>query len=121
MPALGRVVDLRYVPLKIVVPLQLQMGELDTEAPPKDCVPLLDEQKKRDAPVDFIVHKNVTHSWDIAALGSASFRKKGIHGQEIEYRYNAQVTADSMKRAFEFLDRPREGQVVAARCRAPTT
>jgi dienelactone hydrolase len=108
-PITGGLIDLRYVPSKVVVPLQVQMGELDTEAPPKDCVPLLEEQKNKGAPVYFTVHKNATHNWETAALGSGSFRKKGPDGKEIVYRYNAQVTAESSKLAFDFLDRHVKG------------
>jgi dienelactone hydrolase len=106
---LKRVVDMRFVPGKVVVPLQVQMGELDTEASPKQCVPLLDEQKSKGAPVEFIVHKNATHSWDTAALGRGTFTKpappwaKGA-GQ-IVYRYNPEAAAAAMKLAFDFLDR----------------
>jgi dienelactone hydrolase len=110
---LKRVVDMRFLPIKVVVPLQVQMGELDNEAPPKDCVPLLEEQKSKGAPVDFVVHKNATHNWDTSALGSTTFTKPAppwSPGQKtIAYRYNAQVTADSMKRAFEFFDQHLKG------------
>jgi dienelactone hydrolase len=83
----------------------VQLGELDTEAPPKDCVSRLQEQKDKGAPVDFVVHKGATHGWDQASLGKQAFRKPGLHGQEIVYRYNPEATAESMNRAFEFLDR----------------
>lgn len=104
-PTLKRVIDVRFTPARVVVPLQVQMAELDTEAPPRDCVPVLQAQKERGALIDFIVHKNATHNWDAAALGQGTFRKTGLFGQAIVYRYNPEVTAESVKRALDFLDR----------------
>jgi dienelactone hydrolase len=71
---------------------------------------LLQEQKSNRAPVDFLVHKNATHSWDAAALGSTVFTRVDALGHRVEYRYNAEVTAESMRRAFEFLDRHVKGK-----------
>jgi dienelactone hydrolase len=102
-------VSIRWFPNKVVVPLQVQLGELDTEASPKDCVPTLQAQKDKGAPVEFIVHKNATHNWDEATLQKQTFKKKGLHGQDIIYRYNPEVTAESVKRAFDFLDRHMKG------------
>lgn len=108
-PVSGALIDLRYVPAKVVVPLQVQMGELDTEAPPADCVPLLEAQKEKAAPVEFIVHRGATHNWETAALGTGEFRKPGQDGKPVVYRYNAEATRNSMKLAFEFLDRHVKG------------
>jgi dienelactone hydrolase len=99
----GRVglINLHYLPeTKIVVPLLVQMGDLDTETPAKDCISRLQEQKDKGAPVEFIVHKNATHGWD----QGRNFTKKGMNGQDVEYRYNPKVTAESVKLAFDFLD-----------------
>ena len=103
-------VDVRFIPDKIVVPLQVQLGELDTETPPGDCLPRLEDLKRKGAPVEFVVHKGATHSWDEATLGTGSFRKKGLYGQDIVYRYNPEATAESVKRAFDFLDRHVRGK-----------
>jgi dienelactone hydrolase len=105
---LKRVVDLRFIPQKVVVPLQVQLGGLDVEAPPRFCTSLLDEQKRNGAPVDYVVHRNATHNWDTAALGSGTFTKPPVFwnkgGGAVVYRYNAQITAESVKLAFEFFD-----------------
>ena len=94
-------VNLHYLPeTRIVVPLQVQMGALDTETPAKDCILRLQEQKDRGAPVEFLVHKNATHGWDIGS----NFTKKGLNGQDVVYRYDPKVTAESVKLAFDFLD-----------------
>ena len=98
--------NLHYVPpTRIVVPLQLQMGDLDNETPPKECISRLQERKDRGAPVEFVVHKNATHGWDQVDLGQRTFRKKTFNGQEVVYRYSPKVTAESVRQAFDFLDR----------------
>jgi dienelactone hydrolase len=109
-PGVKRPIDIRWFPNKVKVPLQVQLGELDTEAPPKDCVPRLRAQKDKGAPVEYIVHKNATHNWDVASLGKRAFRKRGFVGQDIVYRYNPEVAAQSVERAFEFLDRHVKGK-----------
>jgi dienelactone hydrolase len=92
-----------FPPTTIVVPLLVQMGELDTETPPKDCISRLQEQKDKGAPVEFVVHKNATHGWDIGEIGS-KFSKKGLNGQDVVYRYNSKATVESVRLAFDFLD-----------------
>jgi dienelactone hydrolase len=92
--------NLDYLPPGIVVPLLVQMGDLDTETPPKDCISRLQEQKDKGAPVEFVVHKNATHAWD----QGRNFAKKGLNGQDVAYRYNPKVTAESVRLAFDFLD-----------------
>jgi dienelactone hydrolase len=94
-------VNLHYLPeTKIVVPLLVQMGALDTETPAKDCISRLQEQKDKGAPVEFFVHKNATHGWDIGS----NFTKKGMNGQDLVYRSNPKATAESVRLAFDFLD-----------------
>jgi hypothetical protein len=75
------------------------MGDLDTETPAKDCISRLQE-KDKGAPVEFVVHKNATHGWEIGR----NFTKKGLNGQDVVYRYNPEATAESVRLAFDFLD-----------------
>jgi dienelactone hydrolase len=102
IPGRSRPVNLLYLPPTriVVVPLLVQMGDLDTETPPKDCISRLQEKKDQGAPVEFVVHKNATHGWDIGR----NFTKKGMNGQDVEYRYNPKATAESVRLAFDFLD-----------------
>jgi dienelactone hydrolase len=94
-------VNVNYVPdEKITVPMLVQMGDLDNEGPPQDCISRLQVQKDKGAPVKLVVYKNATHGWDIGT----NFTKTGTNGQRVVYRYNAKVTADSVKQAFDFLD-----------------
>jgi dienelactone hydrolase len=101
--------QIRWVPHVVSIPLQVQMGDQDTETPAKDCIPVLQEQKNNRAPIEFFVHKNATHAWDTAALGDTTFSKIDYRGKKVEYRYNAVVTAESMRRAFDFFDRHVKG------------
>jgi dienelactone hydrolase len=94
--------NIHYIPdTRVVVPLLVQMGELDTEGPPQDCISRLQDWKERGAPVLLVVHKNATHGWDIGS----NFTKTVANGTRVEYRYNPKVTADSVKIALDFLDR----------------
>jgi dienelactone hydrolase len=93
--------NIHYIPeTKIVVPLLVQMGELDTEGPPKECTTRLEGQKAQGAPVHLVVYKNATHGWDIGS----NFSKIDATGHRVEYRYSPKVTAESVKSAFDFLD-----------------
>ena len=59
-------VNVNFVPEeRITVPLLVQMGDLDTEGPPQDCISRLQVQKDKGAPVELVVYKNATHGWDI--------------------------------------------------------
>jgi dienelactone hydrolase len=101
IPGRSDPVNLHYLPpTRIVVPLLVQMGELDTETPAKDCISRLQEQKDKGAPVEFVVHKNATHGWEIGR----NFTKKGLNDQDVVYRYNPEATAESIRLAFDFLD-----------------
>jgi dienelactone hydrolase len=94
-------VNLDFVPEeRITVPLLVQMGELDTEGPPQDCISRLQTQKDKGAPVESVVYKSATHGWDIGS----NFTKTAANGNRVEYRYNPKVTADSVERALDFLD-----------------
>ena len=94
-------VNVNFVPEeKITVPLLVQMGDLDTEGPPQDCISRLQVQKDKGAPVETVVYKNATHAWDMGI----SFAKTAANGQHVEYRSNPKVTAESVARALDFLD-----------------
>jgi dienelactone hydrolase len=100
----GKIVELRFVPDKIAVPLLVEMGDLDTEThPQRDCVPLLDPLKAGGAPVEYRMY-HATHNWDATETRTTPFRKTGFDGETIIYEYNDSVTAQSEKDAFTFLD-----------------
>jgi dienelactone hydrolase len=94
-------VNLNFVPdERITVPLLVQMGDLDTEGPPQDCISRLQAQKDKGAPVELVLYKNATHGWDIGS----NFTKTAANGNRVVYRYNPKVTAGSVERALDFLD-----------------
>ena len=93
--------DINFVPEeKITVPLLVQMGDLDTEGPPEDCISRLQVQKDKGAPVELVVYKNATHGWDVGS----NFTYTAANGHRVEYRYNPKVTSASVERALDFLD-----------------
>src|SRR5262249_31952959 len=99
----GKIVDLHFVPEQIEVPILVEMGDRDTEAPPKDCIPVFDTLKSAGAPVDYRLYP-ATHGWDIRETRNARFRKPGGEGQTIVYEYDAAITKQAAKDAFAFLD-----------------
>jgi dienelactone hydrolase len=81
--------DVNFVPEeKITVPLLVQMGELDTEGPPQDCISRLQPQKDKGAPVETVIYTNATHGWDIGS----NLTMTAANGQRVDYRYNPKVT-----------------------------
>jgi hypothetical protein len=87
---------LHYLPeTKIVVPLLVQMGALDTE-PAKDCISRLQEQGQE--------RSRFLCSSERNAWIGINFTKKGINGQNLVYRSNPKAKAVSVRLAFDFLD-----------------
>lgn len=74
----------------------------DNEAPPSECVPRLQALKDRGVAVDWQVYPDATHCWDCASLDGLS--KVDLLGNRVAYRYNKELTAESMRRTFEFFD-----------------
>jgi hypothetical protein len=72
-------------------PLLVLMGGADNETPPADCLPRLTALKDQGVPVE----------WDRSELNGNT--KKDWRGETITYRYSKEATADSTRRAFEFL------------------
>ncbi|MBI3707778.1 MAG: prolyl oligopeptidase family serine peptidase, partial [Proteobacteria bacterium] len=99
----GQIVDLRFVPHDIVVPVLVEMGDRDNEGYPKYCIPMLDALKAKGAPVDYRLY-HATHAWDATETRTSLFRKTGFENQTIIYEYDAGVTEQSAKDAFAFLD-----------------
>jgi dienelactone hydrolase len=99
----GQVVEMHFLPEEIEVPLLVEMGERDTEADPKDCIPQFGAMKAKGAPVDYRLY-HATHNWDATETQNRPFRKTGLEGQAIVYEYDAGVTEQSAKDAFAFLD-----------------
>ena len=87
---------------RIVHPVLVLMGDKDVETPADECVRKLQEAKEAGAPVEWYVFRNATHCWDCEHLNGTSRTRHGIN---ITYRFNSNVTEDTKRRVFEFLDR----------------
>ena len=84
-------------------PLMVLMGEEDNEAPPGECVTRLNSVKASDPLVEWHIYPGTTHCWDCKHLDQRS--KVDARGNQITYRYNEDVTRDSARRMFEFLEK----------------
>lgn len=84
-------------------PLLVLMGDKDTETPPSECVAKLETAKSAGAPVEWHVYPETTHCWDCRHLDR--FSKTDSRGSQVTYRYDKNVTQDSARRMFEFLDK----------------
>jgi dienelactone hydrolase len=84
-------------------PLLVLMGARDNETPPGECVPKLEAAKTAGAPVEWHVYPDATHCWDCKNLDGNS--KVDFRGTQVVYRYDQNITDDSARRMFEFLER----------------
>lgn len=84
-------------------PLLVLMGEVDTETPPSVCIPKLGAAKAAGTPVEWHSYPQTTHCWDCRQLDG--FSKTDVRGNKVNYRYDQNVTRDSTRRMFEFLEK----------------
>ena len=92
-----------YVRPDIDRPLLVLMGELDNETPPDECVEQLSPLKAAGAPVEWHIFPQTTHCWDCRNLDGET--KTDVRGNRVTYRYSKEVTEDSARRTFQFLDK----------------
>lgn len=83
-------------------PALVLMSEQDLEAPAADCVALLKPLADRGAPLQWHVYAGGTHCWDCSSLHN--FSKLDFRGVRVTYKFDKDLTEDSARRAFEFLD-----------------
>jgi len=74
-PSRSEHVNLSFVPEKVVVPLFVEIGDSDDKggAPMNGCKDLLDEQRGRGAPVEYVIY-SAGHAWDLAGSDSVTQR-----------------------------------------------
>lgn len=84
-------------------PLLALLGAEDTETPAAECVQKLDRARTAGAPVEWHVYAAAAHCWDCKNLDG--FSKVDVRGNRVTYRYSAEVTADSARRLFAFLEK----------------
>ena len=108
LPEWPNPVDMRFVRDKIVQPLFVQMGEMDElieGGTAADCKPLLDEQKAKGAPLEYVIYP-ATHSWDEqeSSYVRQPYRVEVV-GRNVRLEYSPEVTVRSANEAFAFLNR----------------
>jgi virginiamycin B lyase len=108
VPESPKPVDMRFVRDKIVQPLLVQMGEKDEfveGGTAADCKPLLDEQKAKGAPLEYVTYP-ATHSWDEqeSSYGRQPHTVE-VGERDVRLEYNSEVTDRSAHDAFAFLNR----------------
>lgn len=84
-------------------PLLVLMGELDNEAPADECVAKLSPLKAAGAPVEWHIYPQTTHCWDCKNLDG--FSRTAFRGNRVTYRYSKEITDDSIRRAFQYIDK----------------
>ncbi|WP_298883850.1 dienelactone hydrolase family protein [uncultured Bradyrhizobium sp.] len=84
-------------------PLLVLMGDADTETPSQQCLDKLDVLKRGGAPVEWHLYAGATHCWDCQQLDGLN--KIDVRGDHVAYHFRQDVTDDSRRRLFEFLDR----------------
>ncbi len=84
-------------------PVLVLMGERDNETRSAVCVPKLEAAKSAGAPVEWHIYPEATHCWDCKNLDGLS--KVDVRGSQVVYRYDKDITSDSARRMFEFLEK----------------
>ena len=87
----------------VAQPLLVLMGDADTETPASDCIDKLDLLKRSGRPVEWHLYPGATHCWDCRQLDG--FSKIDVRGHRVDYRFDRDVTEDSERRLFAFLER----------------
>jgi dienelactone hydrolase len=108
--------DFLFVPEKINVPILVAMGDQDNEGmgtTTADCKPMLDKRKAEGDPISYIVY-HATHIWDWREWAMSGLRArhpgKNLAGEEVKFEFNPDVTEQSAKDAFAFLDKHVKGK-----------
>jgi dienelactone hydrolase len=84
-------------------PLLVLMGDADTETPATECIDKLEALKRSGLPLEWHLYPGATHCWDCVQLDG--FSKTDFRGHYVEYHFRRDITEDSKRRLFEFLDR----------------
>lgn len=92
-----------YIQRDIDRPLLVLMGGRDTDTPPENCLHHFERLKSRGAPIEWHTYPTGSHNWDNP--DTHGFSKTTPDGKHTTYYYDAEVTEDSRKRTFEFLNR----------------
>lgn len=83
------------------IPVIWLMGGNDPETPADRCVSTLKNIEKK-IKVEWHVYPGATHCWDCKALDG--FSKTAANGNRVTYRYDEQITKDSIQRSLDFFN-----------------
>jgi dienelactone hydrolase len=83
-------------------PILMLMAELDIEAPPQLCFPLLEQMKAAGKEVDWHIYPGTTHGWDKAENNGYVYR--AADGRTMTYRYDAATTRNASERMISFFN-----------------
>jgi dienelactone hydrolase len=92
-----------YIQRDVDRPLLVLMGGKDTDTPPENCLHHFESLKARGAPIEWHLYPTASHNWDNP--DTHGFSKTTPDGKHTTYYYDADVTEDSRKKTFEFLER----------------
>tara|TARA_B110000503_G_C7088981_1_gene388560 strand:- start:208 stop:1080 length:873 start_codon:yes stop_codon:yes gene_type:complete len=84
-------------------PLLVLMGAKDTDTPPENCFHHFERLKEKGGPIEWFTYAAAGHNWDNP--DTDGFSKITPDGKHTTYYYDAEVTKDSNKRSFDFLNR----------------
>ncbi|MFT4118222.1 dienelactone hydrolase family protein [Bradyrhizobium sp.] len=84
-------------------PLLVLMGDADTETPASECIDRFGPLKESGVPLEWHLYPGATHCWDCQQLDG--FSKIDVRGHHVDYHFRQDLTDDSRRRLFEFLDR----------------
>lgn len=83
-------------------PILILLGDQDVEAPSADCVSLMKPLAEKSQAVEWHIYKGATHCWDCSSLDNYS--KTDFRGVRVVYKFNKELTEDSVTRAFQYLE-----------------
>jgi dienelactone hydrolase len=84
-------------------PTLVLLGDKDVEGPSDECVTRLQSVKQAGAPIEWHVFHNATHCWDCEHLNGTT--RRDSRGTNVTYRFNRDLTEETQRRVFEFLER----------------
>jgi len=83
-------------------PALILLADQDVEAPSADCVSLMQPLAEKGLPIAWHVYQGATHCWDCSSMDNNA--KTDFRGVRVVYKFDKELTEDSAKRAFEYLD-----------------
>jgi dienelactone hydrolase len=83
-------------------PTLILQGATDEEGTPAECMTRVAALQADSRPIELHAYPGIGHAWDAKSVDG--FRKVDSYGKTIVYRFSQEVTDDSSRRSFDFLD-----------------